>query len=139
MRGARAGIGGGRRLSSAIGVLRLLLRGDEVHEEVEEELVVPWFKGLRLLRILLFLSCSTDRLLPMLLAPDEGEDDEGEVEEEDWEEGNGPSHTSLMRLFRISKLRAGPLLPAGPSLPPAFSTSAGQRGTLRAGGALIWH
>lgn len=85
----------------------------------------------------MLLSCSADRLLPMLLAPDEGDDEEGEVEEEDWEHGIGPSHTSLIRLFRISKLRADPLLLPGPSVPPAFSTSAGQRGTLRAGGMLI--
>lgn len=75
----------------------------------------------------------------MLLAPDEGDEEEGEVEEDDWEQGSGPSHTSLIRLFRISKLRAGPLLPPDPSLPPPFSTSTGQRGTLRAGGVLIWH
>lgn len=138
MRGARAGIGGGRRVTSAVGVRRLLLSGEEVEEEVEEELAVPWFKGLRLLRSRLFLSCSADRLLPMLFAPDEGDDEEGEVEDEDWDEGSGPSHTSLIRLFRMSKLRAGPLLRTGPSLPPPFSTSAGQRGTLRAGGVLIW-
>ena len=115
-----------------------MLSGEEVQEEVDELLVV-WFNGLRLLRSRLLLSCSADRLLPMLLAPDEGDEDEGEVEEEDWEQGIGPSHTSLIRLFNISKLRAGPRLPPCPSLPPLFSTSAGQRGTFRAGGVLIWH
>lgn len=136
MRGARAGTGGGRRVGSAAGVRRLL-SGEEVQEEVEEELIMPWFNGLGLLRSRLLLSCSADRLLPMLLAPDEGDDEEGDVEEEDCEHGIGPSHTSLIRLFRMSKFRAGLLLP-GPSLPPPFSTSAGQRGTLRAGGVLIW-
>lgn len=41
MRGARAGIGGGRRVGSAAGVPRLLLSGEEVQEEVDEELLVP--------------------------------------------------------------------------------------------------
>lgn len=41
MRGARAGIGGGRRVSSAAGVRRLLLSGEDLQEEVDEELVVP--------------------------------------------------------------------------------------------------
>lgn len=60
------------------------MSGEEVQEEVDEELVVvALFNGLRLLRSRLFLSCSADRLLPMLFAPDEGEDEEGEVEEED--------------------------------------------------------
>lgn len=109
-----------------------------MQEEVAEELVATLFNGLMLLRNRLLLSCSADRLLLMLFAPDEGEEDEGEVEEEDWEEGKGASQTSLIRLFRISKLRAGPLLAPSPSLPPPFSTSAGQRGPFRAGGALIW-
>lgn len=39
MRGARAGTGGGRRVSSAVGVRRLLLSGEDVQEEVDEEVV----------------------------------------------------------------------------------------------------
>lgn len=128
IRGARAGTGGGRRFCS---VVCRVLRGEEVQDDVVEDVVVGWLMGLRLLSSL----PSFSTLLPMLLAPDEGEEDEGEVEEEDWEHAKGPSHTSLIRLFRISKFRAGPLL--GPSLPMFSST--GQRGTLRAGGVLIWH
>lgn len=125
MRVVRAGTGGGRLGTSGAGERRLLLSGDEVHEEVVEELVVPLlFKGFKLLSSrLLLLSCSADRLLLMLLAPDEGDEDEGEVEDEDWEQGSGPSRTSLIRLFRMSKLSAGPLFTPELSLPPAFSTS----------------
>lgn len=71
----------------------------------------------------MLFSCSADRLLLMLFTPDDGDDEEGDVEEKNWEQCNGPSHTSLIRLFRISKLRAG-LLSPGPSLAPPFSTSA---------------
>lgn len=85
----------------------------------------------------LLLSCSPERLLLMLLAPDDGDDEEGEVEEEDWEQCDGPSHTSLIRLFRISKFRAGRLLSPAPCLPAVFSPSAGDRLTFRAGGVLI--
>jgi hypothetical protein len=145
-------------------VEEVVLRGLE-EEVVEEEVVLM---ALRLLSSRRW--GSADRLLPMLLVPDEGEEPDGEGEEPDGEgeeeeeaeedeeqegreerqvgtavTGAWPtSLTLLMRLLRISRLRAGPLLPPVPPTfpppPPPTPVSAviGRRGSLRAGGVAIW-